>query len=233
MVRYWLDDDFEFPSPEEADETGLLVIGGRLQPDRLIQAYSSGIFPWPHDGLPMLWFSPDPRMVLMPGNLRVPRSLRSVLRQGRFEIRLDGDFRRVIEGCATASRKHDDDRTWITPEVQDAYTTVHEMGYAHCVEAWFDGDLVGGAYGISVGGAFVGESMFARETDASKAAFATLVRQLSRWGIDLVDGQVPTGHLARLGFAPVPRTDYLSALREAVEKPTRLGPWRLDDDIVW
>jgi leucyl/phenylalanyl-tRNA--protein transferase len=229
MPLHWLPDDrILFPDPEDADESGLLAIGGDLDPDRVLAAYERGIFPWPHEGYPMLWFSPHPRMVLRPDELRISRSLRAALRQGRFEIRLDTAFREVMLGCATVERKHEVG-TWITPEMLETYCTLHERGVAHCAEAWRDGELVGGAYGISVGAAFTGESMFARVSDASKVAFVTLVRQLARWGIELVDGQVPSGHLARLGFREWPRARFLEALREARKRPTRPGPWRLDD----
>jgi leucyl/phenylalanyl-tRNA--protein transferase len=225
----WLTADLEFPSPDRADETGFLAAGGDLSPERLLLAYSSGIFPWPHEGLPMLWFSPDPRMVLPAGELRVSRSLRSTIRRGTFEVRLDTSFRRVVEGCARIPRRHEVG-TWITPEIVDAYTELHRRGYAHCAESWRDGELVGGLYGVSLGAVFVGESMFARESDASKVAFATLVRQLERWGFHLVDAQVPTAHLASLGAREWPRERYLEALERALEEPTRRGPWTLEPE---
>jgi leucyl/phenylalanyl-tRNA--protein transferase len=226
-----LTDELAFPRPDVAEPGGLLAIGGDLRPERLLLAYAHGIFPWPHEGLPMLWFSPDPRMVLPVGALHVSRRLARTIRQGRFEVRLDTAFRDVVAGCATVDRPHDDG-TWITAEIADAFAALHDLGFAHCAEAWRDGRLVGGIYGLALGGTFIGESMFARETDASKVAFATLVRQLERWRFDMLDAQVHTEHLARLGGREWPRARYLAALRRSVARPTRRGRWRLARDLA-
>ena len=221
-----LDHRLLFPRPELADPNGLLAVGGDLRPERLVLAYAMGIFPWYSEDTPILWHSPDPRMVLRAGDLVVGRSLAKTLRRGAYEVRLDTAFRAVMESCARVPR-HDQDGTWIMPEMIDAYEELHRRGLAHSAEAWMDGELAGGLYGVSLGGAFFGESMFAKEPDASKVAFVTLVRAMAGWGIDLVDCQVRTAHLARFGAVDWPRPRFLAALEKALEKPTRYGPWRL------
>ncbi len=225
----WLSDELVFPPVERADEQGLLAAGGDLRPERLVLAYSSGIFPWPHEGLPLLWFAPDPRCVFRPQDLVVSRSLRARLRRGDYEVRFDTAFRDVMLGCATAPRDGQPG-TWISEDMIEAYDELHQFGIAHSTEAYHDGELVGGAYGISLGGVFMGESMFAREPDASKVAFVTLVRKMAEWGIDLVDGQLPTPHLESLGGQVWTRSRYLSELATRLEKPTRRGPWTLEPD---
>jgi leucyl/phenylalanyl-tRNA--protein transferase len=207
---YRLDDRLLFPPPAEAED-GLLAVGGDLSPDRLVLAYSQGIFPWYEQGQPILWHSPDPRMVLVASQVHVPRSLAKVLRRGDYEITLDTAFADVIDGCASAGRPGQR-TTWITAAMRKAYVELHRRGVAHSVEAWSGGRLAGGLYGVSLGAAFFGESMFARRPDASKAAFVTLVAQLVRWGIDLVDCQVYTDHLARFGAEEWTRRRYLGAL---------------------
>lgn len=228
MPVYRLDQRLIFPPVEDAED-GLLAVGGDLRPERLVLAYSSGIFPWYEEGQPILWHSPDPRMVLTTEALRVPRSLRQVLRRGTYRVTLDLAFRRVIELCASA-RRSEQDGTWITGEMKDAYEALHRRGLAHSVEAWSGERLVGGLYGVCLGAAFFGESMFAHAADASKVAFVTLVTQLVRWKIDLIDCQVHTDHLARFGAEEWPRARYLAALRRALLEPTRRGPWRFDPD---
>jgi len=221
-----LDSRLIFPPPELAED-GLLAIGGDLSVDRLILAYSQGIFPWYSEGQPILWHSPDPRMVLLAEDLHVPKSLAKLQRQQRFAIAFDTAFADVIEACAKA-RRPGQRGTWITRAMKRAYAALHVAGYAHSIEARLDGELVGGLYGVSLGAAFFGESMFARVPEASKLAFVTLVARLREWGITLIDCQVHTDHLARFGAVEWPRARYLAALREAVGRPTRLGPWRLD-----
>lgn len=212
---------------EEADESGVVAVGGDLSPKRLLAAYRRGIFPWPHPGFPLLWFSPDPRFVLEPKALHVAKSLRRAMNKRPFEIRLDTAFEAVIEGCARI-RRPGQRGTWITAEMRRAYTELHQMGYAHSAESFLDGELVGGLYGVSLGGVFFGESMFARVPDASKIAFVTLVRQLEAWGFTLIDCQQETEHLARFGAVSWPRRRFLQALTAALERPTRLGPWSLN-----
>jgi leucyl/phenylalanyl-tRNA--protein transferase len=213
-----------FPDPALAHESGILAVGGDLSPERLLLAYASGIFPWFEDDQPILWWSPDPRLVLEPANLHVPRSLAKVQRRGTYEIRWDTAFARVMERCASAPRP-DQEGTWITEDMHAAYVRLHEHGWAHSAEAWQDGDLVGGLYGVSLGGAFFGESMFADAPDASKVAFVALVQRLRARGCDLVDCQVTTEHLRRFGAAEIPRAEYLRRLRVSLGRPTQRGPW--------
>ncbi len=219
---------FPFPDPRESDGRGLLAYGGDLGPERLLAAYAQGVFPW-YEEPPILWFSPDPRMLLRPAELHVGRSLAKRARQRPYRIRMDTDFRAVIESCRETPRP-DQDGTWITPEMVEAYSVLFELGFAHSVEAWEDDRLVGGLYGISLGRAFFGESMFALRPDASKLAFVALVRQLDRWAFDFVDCQMETEHLARFGATPWPRREFLDALSGALEAETRRGVWRFEDD---
>ncbi|MGH9886665.1 MAG: leucyl/phenylalanyl-tRNA--protein transferase, partial [bacterium] len=207
-------------------EGSLLAVGGDLRPERLLLAYSQGIFPWYEEGLPILWHSPDPRMVLEAEALHVPRSLRKTMRRHPYRITLDTAFREVIEACAAAPREGQDG-TWITEEMKDAYCELHRLGYAHSVEAWASNLLVGGLYGVSLGAVFFGESMFARAPDASKIAFVTVVEHLRARGITLVDCQVHTEHLERFGAVEWPRRRFLATLQDALKGPTLRGPWVL------
>lgn len=227
MTVYRLGDEIAFPPPGDADESGLLAVGGDLAPERLLLAYAMGIFPWYDDSQPILWHSPDPRLVLVPSELTVSRSLRRVLNRGKFEISLDGDFDAVIRACAGTPRKHEAG-TWITADMIAAYSRLFELGFAHCVEAHCDGELVGGLYGVSLGRCFFGESMFQLRDDASKVAFVTLVRQLEAWGFDLIDCQVQTDHLARFGAEEWSRARFLAALERSIGAPTRRGRWHFD-----
>lgn len=229
MPVYRLDERLAFPPPEEAED-GLLAVGGDLGPDRLVLAYSQGIFPWYERGQPILWHSPDPRMVLMAPERHVPRSLAKRMRAAPYSLTLDRAFADVIAACARTPRPGQR-TTWITPAMQRAYVALHERGLAHSAEAWDGERLVGGLYGVSLGAAFFGESMFAHAPDASKIAFAALLEQLVRWQIDLVDCQVYTEHLARFGATEWPRRRYLRALRGALGRPTRAGRWELDADL--
>jgi leucyl/phenylalanyl-tRNA--protein transferase len=226
MPVFRLDDRLVFPDAAFAED-GLLAVGGDLSPERLLLAYASGIFPWYGEGQPILWHSPDPRMVLEAGNLHVQKSLRKAIKRRDYLVTLDTAFHRVIEGCARALRP-DEGGTWITPEMIEAYGELHRRGYAHSVEAWRENELAGGLYGVSLGAAYFGESMFALAPDASKVAFVTLVEQLDCWGITLIDCQVYTEHLERFGAQEWPREQYLTALREALMQPTRTGKWRFD-----
>ena len=212
-----------FPPPERADRSGLLAVGGDLTPERLLAGYRRGIFPWYSEGQPILWHSPDPRFLLLPGNLHVSRSLEKVLRRRTFEIRADTAFAEVLRACAEAPRPGQDG-TWITHDVEQAYLTLHRLGHAHSVEAWRDGKLEGGLYGVALGRAFFGESMFSRVPDASKAAFATAARALFDAGCLLIDCQVETDHLARFGAVDVPRRRFLGLLGPAVHGRPELHP---------
>ena len=235
MPIFALDDTIEFPDPRLADEDGLLAVGGDLRPERLLAAYSTGIFPWPTEGLPLLWFSPDPRMILRPEAVQVSRSLAKQLRRGGLRLRADQAFPRVIRACSRAPRRGQKG-TWITREVVDAYVRLHRLGFAHSIEVWRgegdEAELVGGLYGVAIGHLFSGESMFHRQTGASKIAFVALARQLGRWGWPLVDCQVPTPHLESLGAEPLPREEYLAAAAVAVAAPGEPGRWTLDEDLA-
>jgi leucyl/phenylalanyl-tRNA--protein transferase len=228
MTIYRLFEEPIFPDPEEAEPDGLLAVGGDLSPQRLLAAYASGIFPWYGEDSPILWWSTNPRLTLRPERLHLSRSLRRVLNRGTFTFTMDTAFGTVIRACGAAPRP-DQQGTWIVPEMVDAYTALHDLGYAHSVEAWRDGELAGGLYGVSLGSAFFGESMFHAVPDASKAAFAVLVRQLARWGFTLVDCQQTTAHMLRFGAEELQRFRFLTMLREAMSRPTRHGRWRLDD----
>ncbi|MEM7410587.1 MAG: leucyl/phenylalanyl-tRNA--protein transferase [Myxococcota bacterium] len=227
MPIYRLGTELVFPHPSESDPSGLLAVGGDLSVERLLLAYSAGIFPWYSDDQPILWHSPDPRAVLIPSALHVGRSLAKVVRRAPFELRLDSVFPEVIRACATTPRSGEVG-TWITPEMQEAYVALHEAGFAHSAEAFQDGQLVGGLYGVSIGRAFFGESMFAHASDASKVAFVSLVQQLARWGFTLIDCQMHTAHLERFGAVQWPRNRFLRSLAEAVAAPTRRGAWGFD-----
>lgn len=213
-----------FPPAELADESGLLAVGGDLSAERLRLAYSMGIFPWYDEDLPIMWHSPDPRMVLMPDELYVNRSLRKAIRKAPYRITLDTAFDAVIRACADVFRPGQGG-TWITDDMMDAYGELHRQGHAHSVEAWSGDELVGGLYGVALGSAYFGESMFALAPDASKIAFASLVEQLRTWNFDLIDCQVHTEHLEHFGAREIPRKDFLERLQVSLQRPTRIGPW--------
>jgi leucyl/phenylalanyl-tRNA--protein transferase len=215
-----------FPDPEDAEPDGLLAVGGDLSPPRLLAAYAAGIFPWFSDGGPILWWSPDPRLVLRPEWLHVPRSLSRTLRRGTYRVRADTAFGEVIRRCASSARPGQRG-TWITPEMVEAYERLHHMGVAHSFEAWEGARLAGGLYGVSLGGAFFGESMFAERPDASKVAFVAAVRWLAARGIALVDCQVRTEHLLRFGAREVRRAEFLADLARALQRPSLLGRWEM------
>jgi len=220
---------YPFPDPREADAEGLIAYGGDLTPQRVLAAYAQGIFPWPYDArTPLLWFSPHPRMVLRPSELHVSKSLHKTISRQLFDVRFDTAFGDVIRQCATI-RRPGQRGTWITEDMIRAYIRLHEMGFAHSAEAWSERKLVGGLYGVSLGAAFFGESMFTQRPNASKVAFVHLVRQLQAWGFPLVDCQVYTEHLARFGATPWPRTRFLKALAQALKQPTRQGSWATDE----
>jgi leucyl/phenylalanyl-tRNA--protein transferase len=222
-----------FPDPELAEPDGLLAVGGDLSPERLLRAYAEGIFPWYSEETPILWWSPEPRMVLLPEELHVPRSLRRTLRAGRYGIRADTAFDRVIRRCAEQERPGQDG-TWITAEMVEAYERLHALGHAHSIEAWDEEGLAGGFYGVSLGAAFFGESMFADRPDASKAAFATAVEWMRGRGIEIVDCQVDTDHLRRFGAREIPRAEFLARLRNALATQAPSGKWKLDAGaVVW
>ncbi|HMI77533.1 MAG TPA: leucyl/phenylalanyl-tRNA--protein transferase [Ferruginibacter sp.] len=209
---FLLNKELIFPPVEMADEDGLLAIGGDLGTERLLLAYRSGIFPWYNEGEPICWWSPDPRFVLYPSELKISNSMRTVLNNGKFRFSIDRAFTEVIQNCKTVTRKGQDG-TWISPAVQKAYTILHEQGYAHSAETWLDGKLVGGLYGIKLDNIFFGESMFSIEKNASKFAFIKYVQLLQKENLQLVDCQVYTGHLESLGAGMISRERFVEALR--------------------
>ncbi|WP_300331133.1 leucyl/phenylalanyl-tRNA--protein transferase [Accumulibacter sp.] len=225
----WLADDEPFPPVAEAltEPNGLLCAGGDLSPQRLLQAYRQGIFPWYSPGEPILWWSPDPRMVLIPGEFRVSRSLRRSLRSARCEVRLDSSFAAVVRACAQTPRVGQTG-TWITREMQRAYYRLFELGIAHSVETWRDDELVGGLYGLAIGRMFFGESMFSHVSDASKIAAAHLARFLEEEGFGMIDCQMSTPHLASLGARVIPRAAFLDRLRTLVAANWQPGRWPSD-----
>ncbi len=216
-----------------ADMGGLLAVGADLSPARILVAYRHGIFPWGTVERQPLWYSPDPRMVLFPAEFRLTASLRKTLRARRYEVRLDSDFAAVIGACATAPRPGQDG-TWISPDMMDAYIRLHELGWAHSVEVYAEGNLTGGLYGLGIGRMFYGESMFSRRSNASKIAFAHLVRYLLAHDFAMVDCQMRTEHLASLGGREIPRDDFLARLQQLIRPEQRRGRWTADDlDVNW
>ncbi|MCY3793274.1 MAG: leucyl/phenylalanyl-tRNA--protein transferase [Gammaproteobacteria bacterium] len=231
MAVSFIQSGISFPDAQQADDSigGLLAVGGDLSPKRLLAAYRAGIFPWfDDDQAPILWWSPDPRAVLVPGEMRISRSLAKRLRNGGFEVSFDRAFAEVVEGCAT--EREGQSGTWITPAMGVAYGRLRELGYAHSLEVWREGHLVGGLYGLSIGAFFFGESMFSRAADASKVALAHLSEQLKRWRFQLIDCQIPNQHLGSLGVKSIPRAEFLAALAANDESKTRLGAWAFDAD---
>ncbi|MBI5786559.1 MAG: leucyl/phenylalanyl-tRNA--protein transferase [Rhodocyclales bacterium] len=224
----WLPPEPVFPPVERAltEPNGLLAAGGDLSPARILAAYRLGIFPWFSAGEPILWWSPDPRMVLFPAELRISRSLAKVLRNKPYQVTLDTVFTEVVGACAGTPREGQAG-TWITAEMQAAYGKLHELGYAHSVEVWMDGKLAGGLYGMALGTAFYGESMFSRRTDASKIALAHLSMHLQRHGFGIIDCQMETTHLASLGARPIPRSEFVALLGRLAAADFR-GEWAAD-----
>ena len=221
----WLRGDAPFPPVSKAlkSPNGLLCAGGDLSPERLVDAYAHGIFPWFSEGDPILWWSPDPRMVLFPGELKVSRSLRKNVERGIYETRVDTAFRDVIEACAAP--RDGQGGTWIVPEMIEAYTRLHERGYAHSVESWDDDKLVGGLYGVALGNVFFGESMFSRAPDASKVALVKLVDRLREQRYQVIDCQQATSHLASLGAREIPRKAFAKLVQESIQYPPSGERW--------
>ena len=221
-----------FPPVDQAlrEPNGLLAAGGDLAPGRLLDAYRHGIFPWFNADEPILWWSPDPRMVLFPQEFKVSRSLRKTLRNKLYEVRTDSAFEQVMRACAAP--REGQGGTWIHEDMIAAYTALHRMGHAHSIEVWMDGQLAGGLYGVSIGRMFYGESMFSLRTDASKIALAHLAMQLERWNFGMIDCQMNTRHLASLGAREIPRAEFVTRLQELINYPDIASPWKLDHDLV-
>jgi len=224
MPVYKLPEEIVFPHAQLAEKDGLLAIGGDLSEERLLTAYANGIFPWYSEDSPILWWSPDPRLVLFPENFKRSKSLRRTVEKGVFEVRFDSDFENVIRNCSLAKRS-EQEGSWITDEMLEAYTKLHKLGFAHSVETFLHGKLVGGLYGVSIGKAFFGESMFHHQTDASKVALWYLVEKLIGWGFDFIDAQQETSHLKSLGAEVVKRKKFLTLLEIAVQKEGVVGSW--------
>lgn len=224
MPVFQLSDEIIFPDPSLAEPDGLLAVGGDLSPERLLTAYKNGIFPWFSEHEPILWWSPDPRLVLFPQKFIISHSLKQKIKQNIFSVRMDSNFEQVISACAETERRHEDG-TWITDEMKAAYIELHHKGFAHSVECYFDGKLVGGLYGISLGKSFFGESMFHSMTDASKVALYHLVEKTKQFDFLFIDSQVETEHLISLGAELIPRENYLKLLKEAMMFPSYKGIW--------
>lgn len=205
-----------FPPVETAGEEGIVAIGGDLSTERLLAAYKNGIFPWYNEGEPIIWWCPDPRFVLFPAHLKISKSMQAVLRNGTFRFTINKAFEAVIQNCKTISRK-EQDGTWITAPVQKAYTALHQLGYAHSAEAWVNGELAGGLYGVRLGNVFFGESMFSNKSNASKFAFINYVQQLQKEGVVLIDCQVYTEHLESLGAVMIERKDFIELLQVHIQ----------------
>jgi len=215
-----------FPDPQEAEPEGLLAMGGDLSEQRLLNAYAQGIFPWYGEGDPILWWSPPERALIIPGQEHIPARAMRAIRAAAFEIRIDTAFERVIDGCARIPRT-DQPGTWITQAMRNAYVDLHHEGFAHSFETWQNGELVGGLYGLSLGAAFFGESMYSQKSYASRAAFAKLCAVAKAWEFHFIDGQLPNANLQQLGAEVISRADYLARLAAAMRQPTRRGTWSL------
>nr|WP_281951372.1 leucyl/phenylalanyl-tRNA--protein transferase [Nitrosophilus kaiyonis] len=213
-----------FPDPRYSSKEGLVAFGGDLSPNRLLSAYKKGIFPWYSEGDPILWWSPDPRFVLYPDSLKISRSLKKTLKKNIFEIKVDTNFYEVIKNCSQIKRKNQEG-TWILPEIIEAFVNLHEMGFAHSIEVYKDSELVGGLYGISLGAAFFGESMFSKVSDASKVALVKLVEISKKFEFDFIDCQIPSDHLKRMGAIEIDRNRFLDELEIAMQKPGKVGKW--------
>lgn len=224
MTVFLLNNSLIFPDPRYAESDGLVAVGGDLRIERLILAYQNGIFPWYSEGNPIMWFSPDPRLILFPDELRISKSFRKVINSEVFEIRFDTRFEEVVTNCAKVKRKNQDG-TWITSDMAEAYGQLYNEGFAHSVEAFYEGELVGGLYGISLGGAFFGESMFHSMNNASKVSLYRLVQKLKSWRFDFIDSQIPTSHMKSLGAREVDRDSFLAMLELTLKRKTRRGKW--------
>lgn len=226
MPIYWLTDDPKlFPHHDYATEEGILAAGGDLSSERLLNAYSNGIFPWFNPGDPIIWWSPDPRFVLFPKDLKVSKSMRPYFNQNKFKVTYDQCFREVITACKIHKRERQSGGTWITDDMVEAYCNLHQEGYAHSVEVWQDDTLVGGLYGVALHKCFFGESMFSNVSNASKFALISLVRQLEAFDFQLIDCQQETKHLESLGAQAIPRTEFLAYLYKNAAEPTITGNW--------
>lgn len=230
MPVFLLSDKIEFPSPHLASEHGLLAVGGDLSQKRLLLSYRMGIFPWFSNDEPIMWWSPDPRLVLYPREIKISKTLKKIIRKNVFKVTMDLAFRDVVHHCADVRLKKDEG-TWIVKDMMDAYCRLHESGFAHSVEAWYQGELVGGLYGVSLGKCFFGESMFTRISNASNVALVKLVECLNALSFDIIDCQIPTDHLIRFGAREVSRARFLAQLKKSLETPTKKGKWQMPETL--
>jgi leucyl/phenylalanyl-tRNA--protein transferase len=230
MPVFLLSDKIEFPPPHLASEHGLLAVGGDLSQKRLLLAYRMGIFPWFSNDEPIMWWSPDPRLVLYPREIKISKTLKKIIKKNVFEVTMDLAFRNVVHQCADVRLKKDEG-TWIVKDMMDAYCRLHESGFAHSVEAWHQGELVGGLYGVSLGRCFFGESMFTRISNASNVALVKLVEYLNTLSFDMIDCQIPTDHLIRFGAREVSRARFLAQLERSLEAPTKKGKWEMPETL--
>ena len=227
MPVYQLTDKLIFPPAELAEKDGLLAIGGDLSPERLLLAYSNGIFPWFSENDPILWWAPSPRLVIFPDEFKVPKRLARIIRQKKYVVTLDQAFRQVITGCATIAERGIKG-TWITRDMIAAYSDLHDMGFAHSVECWQDDKLVGGLYGVSLGGFFFGESMFSRQPNWSKIGLVFLLKKLLQWDFDLIDCQMKTLHLLQFGAREIPGPEFQKLLAKSMSRSSHVGKWQFD-----
>ncbi|MBW2237824.1 MAG: leucyl/phenylalanyl-tRNA--protein transferase [Deltaproteobacteria bacterium] len=230
MPVFLLSDKIEFPPPHLASEHGLLAVGGDLSQKRLLLAYRMGIFPWFSNDEPIMWWSPDPRLVLYPREIKISKTLKKIIKKNVFEVTMDLAFRNVVHQCADVRLKKDEG-TWIVKDMMDAYCRLHESGFAHSAEAWHRGELVGGLYGVSLGKCFFGESMFTRISNASNVALVKLVEYLNTLSFDMIDCQIPTDHLIRFGAREVSRARFLAQLERSLEAPTKKGKWEMPETL--
>ncbi len=227
MPVYFLSDEIAFPSSHLASENGILAVGGDLSEERLLTAYRQGIFPWYSQGDPIIWWSPDPRLVIYPDEIKISRSLEKIIKKDVFDITIDTAFEKVIRSCAEVRLKKNED-TWILEDMIKAYCRLHGSGYAHSVEVWFDGELAGGLYGVSMGKCFFGESMFTRKSNASKVAFVKLVEYLEKNSFGIIDCQIESEHLLSFGARLIPRALFLQQLEQFLDEPTIKGKWKFN-----
>ncbi|MCD6178270.1 MAG: leucyl/phenylalanyl-tRNA--protein transferase [Bacteroidales bacterium] len=224
MTIYQLTEDISFPDPELANNDGLLAVDGDLSSERILSAYSQGIFPWYSEGSRLLWWSPNPRLILYPSKIKISKSLKRTINSKKYICKFDTNFEAVINGCANITRD-EDNGIWLVDEMIEAYTKLHKLGYAHSVETYYNKELVGGLYGLSLGKCFFGESMFFKKSDASKVALSYLCRELKAMGFYFIDAQVETDHLVRMGAQKIKRNNFLELLDQALEHPTCVGKW--------
>jgi len=227
MPVFYLTDEHIFPPPHLAEKEGLLAVGGDLSEDRLLLAYRMGIFPWYSAEEPLLWWSPDPRLVLYPQEIKVSKTLKKIIKKNKFSVTMDQAFAEVIHQCAQI-RMENHEGTWINNDMRKAYCRLYQSGYAHSVEAWYQGELAGGLYGVSLGHLFFGESMFTRISNASNVAFVKLVEYLTQLSFDMIDCQVKTEHMIRFGAREIPRDLFLQQLKKSLQEATRRGKWSFE-----